>query len=182
MKDWGRRLKKGCPFSTLPKSFLFQRDRATPHLRKWAKAKQGKGSQTTRRKWQVWGSSFPASWDEPASYTGCSSENHTSCRTRCSHPPALTVSAFGRVQSGMLWHSPGMKFPFSHPKTSLDLVFPLPRRKQSILSTMEEPPVQTVSKPSFLGCPLVSNVSCRTLNISTVLTAHCSTTCASVHV
>lgn len=119
VKDWGRRPKKSCAFSILPKSFPFHRGRARLCSREWAKAVLGKGSQMTGS----WGGPFPTPWDEPSSYISCSSdENCDNCGTRHTHLLALSPDCFG-IRAHVVWHA--MAF-FSLKKKSLDLSFPFP--------------------------------------------------------
>lgn len=77
-------------------------------------------------------------------------------------PFPLTVSAFGHVQRGMLWHSSGLEFQFPHSKNQLRSGLSPSQGKSFILTTVQrqELPTSTaVSKSSFSGCPLVPNVS-----------------------
>lgn len=63
-----------------------------------------------------------------------------------------------------VWHAVALSWDevsiFS-PKNQLRSGISPSQRKQSILSTMEEPPAHTVPKSSFSSCPLVPNVSLR---------------------
>ena len=130
VKDSGRRPKKGCPFSILPKSSPFQGGRANAARQETGESKPGEREpDDLPSKQQGWGTPLPAPWDEPASYISHSSEeeNRDSHRTRTRVPlpfPPTVSGTYSLARCGTLL---GWSFSFLTLKKSLDLVFPRPR-------------------------------------------------------